>query len=176
MKITKHLIAAIAAAVAAPALAVPLAAPAMAREDGGCSYADHYYTVSGKSIEMRYPGVPIFKDGKGGTLTVSRTYSSTLNYSVTLGAESEVGAVLAKAKVSISGTLGRTTGKTTTHTYSHKISSNRYGHAKYVNWGKQVKWVKKRRWSNCDTKVLAHGTIDFPSTDTEGWVYWETKS
>lgn len=109
---------------------------------------------------------------------MSRSYSGTSTYQVTAGAESEVGAIFAKAKVSISASLTKSNSTSTTHTYSHKIAANKYGHAQYVSWGKTVYWKK---WhivttaSGCSTHIDATGTIKFPST-SEGWRYWETTS
>ena len=123
-----------AAGLAGSALAPVVAAPAAS---AGCP-TDIYYSVSGKTIRMPFRGVPTFKDGPGGTITVSRNYSGSATYRVEVGAESEVGAILAKAKVSIKASLERTNSTGTTHTYSHKIRAGRYGHVQYVSWGKRV--------------------------------------
>ncbi|MDX6251212.1 MAG: hypothetical protein QOF10_4572 [Kribbellaceae bacterium] len=41
---------------------------------------------------MLWPSVPIFTNGKGGTLSVSRQTNKAVSYGVVAGAESEVGA------------------------------------------------------------------------------------
>ncbi|MBA8793874.1 hypothetical protein FHX74_001479 [Friedmanniella endophytica] len=154
-------------------LAVVGASPALAM----CP-PDTGYTVHGTSVAMPFRGVPVFKDGKGGTITVSRAYSGSVSFSVTAGAETEVGAILAKAKVSISASLTKTNSTSTTHTYSHDISRGHYGHAQYVSWGKRVSWSKWQQYTSngrCAVKTLRSGVIKFPST-SEGWRYWETTS
>jgi hypothetical protein len=140
---------------------------------GGCQ-TETYYTVSAKSVRMPFRKIPTFKDGPGGRISVSRSYSSSTSAQVILGVESEVGAVLAKAKASISGSLVRTNSTRTTHTYSRKITKGKYGHVKYVSWGKEVKYNKKMIRSNCTVRTIRSGTIRYPST-AEGWYYWETK-
>ena len=68
---------------------------------------------------------------------------------------------------------------TTTHTYSHKISSNRFGNARYVAYGKTVTWKKWQIYTTsgggCGVRTLKTGKIKFPM-QTEGWRYWETTS
>ena len=83
--------------------------------------------------------------------------------------------ILAKAKISIKASLERTNSTSTTHTYSHKISKGRFGHVRYVSWGKRVTWTKYRDNATCTTTKLASGVISFPSVE-EGWYYWETRS
>jgi len=160
-----------AAGLMGSALRPVVAAPA-AR--AGCP-TDTYYSVSGKTTRLPFRGVPTFKDGRGGTITVSRNYSGSVSYRVEVGAESEVGAILAKAKISIKASLERTNSTSTTHTYSHKISKGRFGHVRYVSWGKRVTWTKYGDNATCTTTKLASGVISFPSVE-EGWYYWETRS
>ena len=161
----------VAAALAGSALVPVVAAPAA---HAGCP-TDTYYSVSGKTTRLPFRGVPTFKDGRGGTITVSRNYSGSVSYRVEVGAESEVGAILAKAKISIKASLERTNSTSTTHTYSHKISKGRFGHVRYVSWGKRVTWTKYGDNATCTTTKLASGVISFPSVE-EGWYYWETRS
>lgn len=149
---------------------VPIAsAPAAV---AGCPY-EIYYSVSGKTVRMPFRGVPTFKDGPGGTITVSRTYSGSVTFRVEVGAESEVGVILARAKASIKASLEKTNTTGTTHTYSHNIRAGRYGHVQYVSWGKRVTWAKYRVNGNCTSTLITAGVIRFPSTE-EGWYYWET--
>lgn len=138
-----------------------------------------YYSVSATSSYIPFKGIPTFKDGRGGEIEVSRSYSGSASYQVTAGAESEVGAVLAKAKVSVSASLTKTNTTSTTHTYRHTITSTKYGHAQYVAWSKKVTWKKYQIYTasggGCAVRNLASGTINFP-TSSEGWRYWETTS
>ncbi|SDT37952.1 hypothetical protein SAMN04488543_4048 [Friedmanniella luteola] len=139
-----------------------------------CPY-DIRYSVKGTSTYVPFKGIPTFKDGRGGTLSVSKDFTKSASYQVTAGAETEVGAVLARAKVSVSASLTRTNSSTVTHNYSHRISKGKYGHAQYVAWGKKVTWVKYIDTEQCTVKVAGRGTIKFP-TNQEGWRYWETAS
>lgn len=168
-------------AVAAP-LPMPMCAVSapVARQLGQqpvavCCVVSNQYSVTAKSTRIKFKDIPSFKNGPGGTLTVSRHYNGSATYSVTAGAESEVGAVLAKAKVSISASLSKTNSTGATNTYTHKITKKKYGHAQYVSWGKKVSYRKYRINRNCTTTTLATGTINFPSSE-EGWYYWETSS
>lgn len=166
-------LAAVSAAVLLGA-ALPVALTPTQAAQAACP-TETLYSLSSSSVRMPFKGVPTFKDGKGGTITVSRSYSGSVSFQVTAGAESEVGAIFAKAKVSVSASLTKTNSTTTTHTYSHKISKGKYGNVKYVSWGKKVTWKKSRVNPNCTTTVLGSGSINFPST-SEGWYYWETSS
>lgn len=135
---------------------------------------DFFYTVQATSVRMPFKGMPIFKNGPGGTVTTSRSTSKSVSYGVVAGAESEVGAVLAKAKVSISASLTRTNSTSVVNTYSRKISRGKYGNLQYVSWAKRVTWQKKKERLDCSIDVRARGVIKFP-TIKEGWYYWETR-
>lgn len=152
--------------------AVITAPPASATR---CGEAGSYYTVSGTNTRMPFKNVPVFKDGPGGKIIVSRSYSGSVSYGVVAGAESEVGAVLAKAKVSISASLTKTNTTATTHTYERKITKGKFGNVRYVTWGKRVAWKKKKERLDCSVAVLSKGVIRFPA-QKEGWFYWETNS
>lgn len=140
-----------------------------------CGEAGSYYTVSATNTRMPFKNVPVFKDGPGGKIIVSRAYSGSVSYGVVAGAESEVGAVLAKAKVSISASLTKTNTTQTTHTYERRITKGKFGNVRYVSWGKRVAWKKKKERLDCSVAVLAKGVIRFPA-QKEGWFYWETNS
>ncbi|MEV6739379.1 hypothetical protein AB0N14_21585 [Streptomyces sp. NPDC051104] len=117
-----------------------------------------------------------YKDGPGGTMTVSVTKSGTISSEMTVGAESEMSAVIAKAKVSVSAKIAGSVSVTTGHTYSRNISNNKYGHLQYGSWGYKVSWVKYRSSGNgCDGVKLASGQATLPTSET-GWKYWETSS
>jgi hypothetical protein len=94
---------------------------------------------------------------------------------MTVGAEAELGAVLAKAKASVSATISATVHVELSHTYSHDITNGKYGHAQYGAWGKTIKWHKEQDTPLCTTKVVSSGTAIAPTLDI-GWHYWETKS
>jgi hypothetical protein len=170
MRVSRRLLAGAAASVLG---AVGLVAGATPQEAKAACPSDIYYSVKGSSSYVPFAGIPIYKDGKGGTMSLTKDFTKSASYQVTAGAESEVGAVLAKAKVSVSASLTRTNSSTVTHNWSHTISPDKYGHAQYVAWGKTVTWVKYADTPQCTTKVLGRGTIKFP-TNQEGWRYWET--
>ncbi|MGW3723851.1 hypothetical protein [Streptomyces sp. NPDC000851] len=117
-----------------------------------------------------------YKDGPGGKMTVSVTKSGTITGEVTVGAEGELDAVVAKAKASISAKISVSVGVTTGHTYSHDISRNKYGHLQYGSWGYKVTWEKYRASGNgCDGVKIGSGKATLPTKET-GWKYWETSS
>ena len=95
------------------ALTVPAASPA---EAAVCELG-YAYTVTGTTVRVPYKDMPVFRNGPGGTMTVSKQYNKQATYQVVIGAESEVGAVLAKAKVSISAGLTKT--RSSSVIYSH---------------------------------------------------------
>lgn len=134
------------------------------------------YSLAATDVQVPFKNVPVFKNGRGGKMIMSRSYSGTAQAQVTAGAEVEVGAVLAKAKATISASLTKSNTTQTTNTFERNIRSGWYGNARYVSWGKQVRYVKYDRPTTCPQKrALASGTINFPALK-EGWNYWETKT
>ena len=95
----------------------------------------------------------------------------TASFTVTAGAESEVGAVLAKAKVSISASLTTSNSSSLSNSVTLQAGAGQYAHGQYVSWGQSVSYRKYRTNYNCSTTTLATGTIKFPST-SEGWYTW----
>jgi hypothetical protein len=163
------------ATTAASALcAVGLVATSTGAAHAACP-DDIHYAISATATHVPFKGVPTFKDGRGGTLSVTKDFSSSASYQVTAGAESEVGAIFAKAKVSVSASITKSNTSTVSHNYSHHIAPGKYGHAQYVSWGQKVTWKKYQTTPQCGTRLLASGVIKFP-TNQEGWRYWETAS
>jgi hypothetical protein len=134
---------------------------------------DINYSLTSSAVRVPFKGVPVFKNGPGGSVDATRSYSGTATYQVTVGAESEVGAIFAKAKVSISASLTKSNTTGTTITYHHKISAGKFGHLQYVSWGKKVNWKKYRDTPQCTTELIGSGSINFPATE-EGWYFWQT--
>lgn len=97
-------------------------------------------------------------------MSVSRSYSGSVSASVTAGSSAEVGAVLAKAQVSIGAQLSTSA----TNTYSRNITPGKYGNAQYVSHGHDVSYTKRRLNRDCSTTTLGSGRIKFPSPE-EGW-------
>lgn len=118
-----------------------------------------------------------YKDGPGGTISVSVTKSGTISAEISGSGEWSAGAILAKAKTTISVKVSGSVSVTTGHTYTHNISGNKYGHLQYGSWGYKVSWKRYRSVGNgCGApKEIGHGSATLPTSET-GWKYWETKS
>ncbi|MDT5041209.1 MAG: hypothetical protein QOE51_2194 [Actinoplanes sp.] len=117
-----------------------------------------------------------FKDGPGGTITVSVTQASTISATLSSSLEVSTNEIIAAGKVSVSASVTGSVTVTVGHTYSHNISANKYGNAQYGSWGYHVNWEKTRDNGNCKgVTVLATGTATLP-TSSLGWKYWETSS
>ncbi|PJI85530.1 hypothetical protein [Luteimicrobium subarcticum] len=144
--------------------------------DANCCIPDSYSITSSSTTRVPFTGtgLKIFRDGPGGTLTVSHSYSGTASASTTVGGSVEIGAVWAKAKVEVSGTIVESNSTSDTNTYSHNITSGKYGNVQYVSYGYKVNFKKVHTSTTCSTTTTT-GTITYPST-TEGWYYWETSS
>lgn len=135
---------------------------------------DIYYVIN--SNAERFLGLGLtYKDGPGGNISVSNSVAGTISATMTVGAEAEIGAVLAKAKASISASLTASVQITTGHTFSHNITSNKYGNAQYGSWGKTIKWTKEQDTPQCGVRVLSSGTMIAPTIKV-GYKYWETSS
>ena len=164
---------------AAASAAVLLSTAGLAVGSAGTASAacpdDIRYSLKSSSTYLPFKGLPTFKDGRGGTLSVTKDFTKSVSYQVTAGAETEAGAIVAKAKVSVSASITKTNSSTVTHNYSHKISANKYGHAQYVAWSKRITWAKYRDTPQCKTEKIGSGVITFPTT-SEGWRYWETSN
>ncbi|MEH0424532.1 hypothetical protein [Streptomyces sp. B21-083] len=75
-----------------------------------------------------------FKDGPGGTMTVAVTKTGTISLEVSGSGEWSAGALLAKAKTTISVKVAGSVSVSTGHTYTRPIKSNKYGHMQYGSW------------------------------------------
>lgn len=162
------------ALLAGPVAVATTAGPALAMCESNSGLSVH-----ATNVRMPFRNIPVWKDGRGGQLEVSRSYSSSVSASVTVGAEAEIDAVFEKAKVSISASIEKTNSTSSTHTYSHHISAGKFGHAQYVSWGKRVRWDRWHTYTKtgggCGVMIDKSGVIRFP-TSSEGWYYWETSS
>ncbi len=140
-----------------------------------CCVTQSDYSLTSKGVRMPCTGVPTFKNGPGGKMVVARSYSGSVSAQVVAGAETEVGAVLARATAHLSTSLAQTNSTASTNTYERYISRDMYGNARYVSWGQEVSYKKFRINRDCSRTTLATGRIQYPS-DSEGWYYWETGS
>ncbi|MFK4149893.1 hypothetical protein [Streptomyces sp. NPDC004065] len=118
-----------------------------------------------------------YKDGPGGSMTVSVLKSGTISAEISAGAEGELKGVIWAAKANVSGKIGGSVGVTTGHTYTHNISRGKYGHLQYGSWGYKVSWAKyRRKGDGCHGGTLINsGTATLPTSET-GWKYWESAS
>ncbi|MFJ9350269.1 hypothetical protein [Streptomyces sp. NPDC101237] len=143
-----------------------------------CDRPETWYTLSYQNyhVPSLWNGTS-YKDGPGGNMSVSVTKSGTISGEVSGSGEWSAGAILAKAKTTISVKVAASVSVTTGHNYSHDISRNKYGHLQYGSWGYKMTW---KRWrsssgSSCNTVEIGHGTAVYPTSET-GWKYWETSS
>ncbi|MEW1723696.1 hypothetical protein [Streptomyces sp. NPDC093109] len=153
--------------------------PVSERSPSRCDGPQTWISITSKSayhVPAWWNGTK-YKDGPGGTMSVSVTKSGTISAEMTVGAEAEMSGVIASAKVSVSGKIGASVGITTGHTYSHDIGKKKYGHLQYGSWGYKVSWTKYRTKGNgCGAgTVIASGKASLPTKEV-GWKYWETSS
>ncbi|MEV8031296.1 hypothetical protein [Streptomyces sp. NPDC086182] len=117
-----------------------------------------------------------FKDGPGGTMTVSVLKSGTISLEVSGTGEWSAGAILAKAKTTISVKVAGSVSVSTGHTYSQDIPRNKYGHMQYGSWGYKANWKRYRTSGNgCGAVEIGHGTTTLPTNEV-GWKWWVTSS
>lgn len=141
----------------------------------GCCVSQTKYAITNSSpVRMRFSDVPTFRNGPGGTLSVTRSYSGSTTFTITVGASIDVGPVLAQAKLSVDASLMKSNSTSATNTYSRKITAGKFGNVQYVSYGKRVSFRKYRLNADCSTTTLtSSGSITYPSS-VEGWYYWET--
>lgn len=162
-------------AISGTVLTASLAAITPAAHAGrDCDHGWHYEFVSVKDVHLPFPGLH-YKDGKGGTISVEVTKSSSVSSQWGTTVEAEIGALFAKVKSNVTYSAVRETTSGIGHTYSKKISSKKYGHVRYGSWAKEVSWRGVYRWSNCREEVRESGVATV-ATDSHGFDYWETNS
>ncbi|MGA5041646.1 hypothetical protein ACPCA8_32000 [Streptomyces capoamus] len=144
-----------------------------------CDNPSTWYTITSKKsyhVPSWWNGTK-YKDGPGGTMKVSVTKGGTITLEVGGSGEFSAGAILAKAKTTISVKVAGSVTITTGHEYSHDVNKNKYGHLQYGSWGYKVNWKRYRSAGgrSCGGVEIAHGSATVPTTET-GWKYWETSS
>ncbi|MFI9149755.1 hypothetical protein [Streptomyces sp. NPDC053367] len=142
-----------------------------------CDRPETWYTITSKKkvhVPSWWNGTE-YMDGPGGSMTVSVTKSGTITGEVSGTGEWSAGAIIAKAKVTVSVKIAASVTVAVGHTYSHDIKPNKYGHLRYGSWGYKLTWKKWRSssGSNCSTVEIGHGSATLPTSAT-GWKYWET--
>lgn len=149
------------------------AAPAVAAH-ASCDSPDEYYRILGNHKSFM-PAGSVLHDGPGGTMAVSVTQSTTLT--------STKGGVLGggydglfwKAKAEVNKSISKAVAVTQGHTYTREISAGKYGNAQYGSTSYRVDWQLLKTTTDCDAKVLDHGTATFPTVKL-GWEYYETNN
>ncbi|MFE7977630.1 hypothetical protein [Streptomyces shenzhenensis] len=144
-----------------------------------CDTPSTWYSITSKKpyhVPSGWNGTK-FKDGPGGTMTVSVTKSGTISAEVGGTGDFTASGIIAKAKVTVSSKIGGSVTITTGHQYAHKIANNKYGHLQYGSWGYKVSWKRYRSagGKNCGGVKIGQGTATLPTSET-GWKYWETSS
>lgn len=116
-----------------------------------------------------------YKDGPGGTMTVSVTKATAIKRSITGTLDVTENFFFGSAKQQISSTLEEQVTITTGHTYSHTITANKYGNMQYGSNGYKANWEETREEPNCTSTTIESGTAVWPASSV-GWKYWETSS
>ncbi|MFJ3224286.1 hypothetical protein ACIPJS_13070 [Streptomyces sp. NPDC086783] len=143
-----------------------------------CDQGSTWYTITSKKayhVPSKWNGTS-YKDGPGGSMTVSVTKSGTIAVEIGGSVEFSTNAIIAKAKATVSTKVTTSVSIATGHTYTRDIPRNKYGHLQYGSWGYKVKWKKYRlNASNCNGIELGSGTATIPTSET-GWKFRETSS
>lgn len=140
-----------------------------------CPTKSYIRITKSTGFHMRGKGLPVFKDGPGGTMEGIVSKATTSSAAMTVGASFELDAVVAQAKVDVSATITKSVQITVGHRYTHKIRPGRYGHLAYGSWGRAVHWKRYRDTPQCTTETVRHGRARVP-TNSVGWKYWATKN
>ncbi|MEV2193051.1 hypothetical protein AB0I02_18980 [Streptomyces phaeochromogenes] len=143
-----------------------------------CDGPSTWYSITSKKayhIPSWWNGTK-YKDGPGGTMSVSVTKGGTISLEVGGSIEFSSNAIVAKAKAQVSTKITGSVTVTTGHTYTREIGKNKYGHLQYGSWGYKVNWKKYKSSGNgCNGIEIGHGTATLPTSET-GWKYRETSS
>ncbi|MEV1054067.1 hypothetical protein [Streptomyces sp. NPDC049887] len=118
---------------------------------------------------------PIYKDGPGGTMVLTRTQAGTASTAITAGGGVTVSGIVAEAKIEVSRESVAAVSWDTQHQFRRDVTRGKYGNAQYGSWGHSVKWQKYYQLPNCKKTQVTHGTADIANT-TIGFKYWETSS
>jgi hypothetical protein len=159
-------------AVGAAVAASLVSAPAVA--NAGLCAGGYIYDITSSS-DMYWGIGTTYKDGPGGSMTVSVTTNKTISSSATVTAGATLGGIIAQAKFEVSGTITSSNSVEVGHAYTHGIAAGRYGNMQYAVWGKKVNWQYILESANCARTVKSSGIANL-TTSTEGWRYWETAS
>ena len=142
----------------------------------GCPDAGTHYRVFNKK-DLHIPVGIDFKSGPGGSTKASIQNSLSTGVKVSAGVSFSAGALVAKAETTFGIESSVTASIAHTFEYSHNISSNKYGHLRFGNWGWRMGAEKYTVDRTCRVKNKVTGTVTaMPSASTWGYRYWETSS
>src|SRR6185436_11487182 len=102
--------------------------------------SEYWYDITSSSSYHIPASGQYFKDGPGGSMTASVTYSSTIGASGTVSAGASVSGIVAEAKIEVSATISTSQTITIGHTYTHTITAGKYGNMQYGSWGYKLSW------------------------------------
>lgn len=161
-----------AAATAAAAALVLLSAPTGgAAEAAVCSggWKNNVYNYT----SQHHPVGKIFKNGPGGSVTVTTSVSGTVSTSVTGTTAVTADFVVAQAKAEISGTAARSNSASWSGSYTRSIAAGKYGNVQYGVWGHNATWERYYELPDCRKTQRTSGSTKI-SNSSEGFRYWET--
>ncbi|MFF6789116.1 hypothetical protein ACFY9C_08565 [Streptomyces filamentosus] len=168
-----------AAAAAAAAITMSMITPTVALAEEGpdpapegiCSggWRNNVYGYTATHIGKG----PIYKDGPGGTIEVTKTTSETAKTSVSGTAGVSVGFAVAEAKAEISRESTTEVTWGTDHRFRRNITSGKYGNTQHGSWGHNAKWEKYYELPNCSKSQRTTGTVKI-ANNSIGFRYWET--
>lgn len=118
---------------------------------------------------------PIYKDGPGGTMIVTRTTSETASTKVSGTAGVTVDYAVAQAKVEVSAEAAKEVSWGSDHSYRRNISGKKYGNTQYGSWGHSATWEKYYELPNCRKSQRTSGKVKVVNKAV-GFRYWESSS
>ncbi len=153
---------------------LPVTVLSQAPAHAACDYTYVWEFSNIDNVHRKFPG-NTFKDGPGGTMSVSVEEASTVQSSVSATIGGEAGPPLWKVKAEVTRSAVKSKTTTLGHHYSHKIPAGKYGHLAYGSWAKKFTYKKVGRAPYCPTQVVARGKAVYPTTSL-GWRFWATNS
>lgn len=159
-----------AASIISPTVALAEEGPEPAPE-GVCSggWRSNVYGYSATHIGSG----PIYKDGPGGIIVVTKNEAGAAKTSFTGTAGVSVSFVVGEAKAEISREATNEVSWGTEHQYRRNISSGKYGNTQYGSWGHNATWEKYYELPSCAKSQRTSGTVKIANSSI-GFRYWET--
>ncbi|MFC5955730.1 hypothetical protein ACFP51_14935 [Streptomyces pratens] len=118
---------------------------------------------------------PIYKDGPGGTMVVTRTTAETAAKKVSGTAGVTVDYAVAQAKVEVSAEAAKEVSWGADHQYRRDISKKKYGNTQYGSWGHSATWEKYYELPDCRKTQRTSGKVKVVNKAV-GFRYWESSS